>query len=220
MSRRRIVVGLVCLLLLVATSGALARVDVFFSPRGGCDTAIAHLADSAAMYLDAACYTFTLDAIADSLIRAQSRGVHVRVIVDKGQARQQWSMTGRLPSGAGTAISRSSGKRRTSWGQDMTPSPPSPPPTAMSATRSSAHSLRSSWPGETVRMSAVAAAAADGASSLLATSASATESSTKTQPTVGASPSSTTDFAAEGNGCPSVKETRRGIAGQTTSPST
>jgi phosphatidylserine/phosphatidylglycerophosphate/cardiolipin synthase-like enzyme len=75
---------------------AWAEVRIYFSPNGGCDQAVVQLAGRAQSYLDAACYTFTLNSIADQLLAAKRRGVWVRVIVDKTQASQQSSQAQRL----------------------------------------------------------------------------------------------------------------------------
>lgn len=92
-----------CRFLLVVTlvvalfaGSAYGGISVFFSPHGGCDQAIIQLARSAHTHLDAACYTFSLDSIADELIAAKSRGVRVRVIADRAQAPQTWSPAKRL----------------------------------------------------------------------------------------------------------------------------
>ena len=89
-------------LLLVTVAVALlagvasGEVKVLFSPRGGCDQALVLLARSAQMYLDAACYAFSLDPIADELIAANKRGVKVRVILDRMQSHQSWCPAARL----------------------------------------------------------------------------------------------------------------------------
>ena len=77
---RRVLCSLVLLVLLAtAATGLRAEVQVFFSPRGGAEEALISLARSARMYLDAACYTFSLESVADELVAAQKRGVRVRV---------------------------------------------------------------------------------------------------------------------------------------------
>lgn len=82
---------------------ASAEVSVLFSPHGGCDQALVLLARSAQMYLDAACYTFSLDPVADELIAAKRRGVKVRVILDRSQAHQTWCPASRLAA-AGISV--------------------------------------------------------------------------------------------------------------------
>jgi len=94
---RRVLCGLVLLVLLAtAATGLRAEVQVFFSPRGGADEALTSLARSARMYLDAACYTFSLESVADELVAAHNRGVRVRVVLDRGQGSQAWSQGDRL----------------------------------------------------------------------------------------------------------------------------
>jgi phosphatidylserine/phosphatidylglycerophosphate/cardiolipin synthase-like enzyme len=73
----------VTVLVVLLAGAAYGEVQVFFSPQGGCDQALVSLARSAEMYLDAACYTFSLDPVADELIAAKKRGVTVRVILDR-----------------------------------------------------------------------------------------------------------------------------------------
>jgi len=97
MTRRMIVIVAVCLVATAAT-GLRAEVQVFFSPRGGADEALTSLVRSARMYLDAACYTFSLESVADELAAAHSRGVRVRVILDRMQGAQTWSQGDRLLS--------------------------------------------------------------------------------------------------------------------------
>lgn len=101
---RRVLCRLVLLVLLAtAAMGARADVQVFFSPRGGAEGALTNLARSARMYLDAACYTFSLESVADELVAAQKRGVRVRVILDRGQGAQTWTQGDRLLS-AGVSV--------------------------------------------------------------------------------------------------------------------
>jgi phosphatidylserine/phosphatidylglycerophosphate/cardiolipin synthase-like enzyme len=83
-------------LLATAATGLRAEVQVFFSPRGGADEALTSLARSARMYLDAACYTFSLESVANELVAAHDRGVRVRVILDRGQGAQAWSQGEKL----------------------------------------------------------------------------------------------------------------------------
>jgi len=88
---------LVVVLVGLVASTAYGGISVFFSPHGGCDQALIQLAHSAHIYLDAACYTFTLDTVVgDELIAAEERGVRVRVILDHSQGVQRWSQTSRL----------------------------------------------------------------------------------------------------------------------------
>jgi len=92
----RVRVWLLVMFALALPVGSWAEVRVYFSPRGGCDQALVNLAHSATKYVDAACYTFTLDSIADQLMAAKQRGVRVRVIVDRTQGVQQSSKVAKL----------------------------------------------------------------------------------------------------------------------------
>jgi len=60
--------------LILPTAAAWTEVKVFFSPQGGCDRALVELAQASRMYLYAACYTFSVDWVADELIAAERRG--------------------------------------------------------------------------------------------------------------------------------------------------
>jgi phosphatidylserine/phosphatidylglycerophosphate/cardiolipin synthase-like enzyme len=82
------------LLLLVALAGASVpgRIDVCFSPNGGCRDAVLSRIRSADSTLDAAIYTFTSPEIAAALDSAVARGVKVRIVLDPGQAMSQYSV--------------------------------------------------------------------------------------------------------------------------------
>ena len=94
--RRRSLVGFLLVALLLPSAAAWAEVKVFFSPQGGCDRALIELAHTSRTYLYAACYTFSLDSVADELIAAKRRGVKVLVILDRRQAGQTWCPAPRL----------------------------------------------------------------------------------------------------------------------------
>jgi len=91
-------IGTFCLLALIfATAGAArAEISIYFSPNGGCDQAVVEVAVTARTYLHAACYTFTLDSIAQALIKAKERGLDVRVIVDRSEGKQKAAQTNAL----------------------------------------------------------------------------------------------------------------------------
>jgi len=66
-------------------------IDVFFSPRGHCtDSIVRELAAAKAAVLVQA-YSFTSAPIARALVDAHRRGVHVQVILDKGQRSEKYS---------------------------------------------------------------------------------------------------------------------------------
>jgi len=83
-------------LVALSASAVHGEVALLFSPLGGCDQALVKLARASQMYLDAACYTFSLGSVADELIAAKGRGVRVRVIADRSQAPQTWAPAKRL----------------------------------------------------------------------------------------------------------------------------
>jgi len=82
------------LLLLAALAGAsvTGRIDVYFSPNGGCRDAMLSRIRSADSTIDAAIYTFTSPEIAAALDSAAARGVKVRVVLDPSQAMSQYSV--------------------------------------------------------------------------------------------------------------------------------
>ncbi len=60
-------------------------VQVLFSPRGGCAEAVVARLDAAKTEIRVQQYEFTLQSVADALVRAHRRGVDVAVILDKRQ---------------------------------------------------------------------------------------------------------------------------------------
>jgi len=65
--------------------------QVFFCPEDNCaDQLISHI-DMAEDEIVIAIYSFTLDGIADALLRAKERGVLIRVVFDNQQAANQYS---------------------------------------------------------------------------------------------------------------------------------
>lgn len=64
---------------------------VYFSPDGGCESAIVHEFDMAKRTIDAAIYTFTSRPIAQALVAAKERGVIIRVIMDKSMLDDKFS---------------------------------------------------------------------------------------------------------------------------------
>lgn len=65
--------------------------SIYFSPEGGCESAIANEIDMAKKTIDAAIYTFTSRSIAQALVSARKRGVAIRVIMDKSMADDKFS---------------------------------------------------------------------------------------------------------------------------------
>lgn len=59
--------------------------EVYFCPEDACSSQIIRQIDRAQSYVYVAMYSFTLDSIADALIRAKNRGVKVKVVMEKSQ---------------------------------------------------------------------------------------------------------------------------------------
>ncbi len=88
-----------CLFFFVATPRAETiavpshRISVYFSPAktpaGSAQEAIVSMIESATDGIRVMAYSFTAAPIADALVRAHERGVHVEVILDKSQPRAQ-----------------------------------------------------------------------------------------------------------------------------------
>lgn len=68
------------------------NVKVFFSPRGGCESAIISTIDNAEESIYVQLYYFTSKLLAASLRRAHDRGVTVIVILDKSQITSLYSI--------------------------------------------------------------------------------------------------------------------------------
>ena len=66
--------------------------EVYFSPRGGCTEAIIKQLDQAKTTILVQSYYFTSSPIAKTLLGAHKRGVNIRVILDKKQRTDQYSM--------------------------------------------------------------------------------------------------------------------------------
>ena len=64
---------------------------VYFGPRQSIDKPLIAIFDNAQRSIHVAMFSFTLDSYADALIRAHERGVEVKVVLDKGQARGRGS---------------------------------------------------------------------------------------------------------------------------------
>lgn len=68
------------------SQSASNQIEVFFCPQDRCADQLIAKIDSAQKSIYVAIYSFTLDGVADALIRAERRGVEVKVIFDYGQA--------------------------------------------------------------------------------------------------------------------------------------
>lgn len=63
----------------------------YFSPKRGTADVIIGFIDRCETTLDIAVYSITHDQISESIIRAQNRGVKVRVLIDKTQAGNKYA---------------------------------------------------------------------------------------------------------------------------------
>ncbi len=66
-------------------------ISVYFSPHGGCTRAIVKAIDSAKHRIDIQAYSFTSAPIAQAVVMAEKRGVHVTAIIDGGRVGRQYS---------------------------------------------------------------------------------------------------------------------------------
>jgi phosphatidylserine/phosphatidylglycerophosphate/cardiolipin synthase-like enzyme len=69
-----------------------AKIEVLFSPDGGCIEAIIKQIDNAESEVLIQAYSFTLKKIANALVRASERHVKVEVIMDLSQRTEKHSM--------------------------------------------------------------------------------------------------------------------------------
>ncbi len=66
-------------------------IELYFSPNGGAANAVIHELEQARKSVVIACYSFSSSRIAKALLDAKKRGVEVTVILDPGQASQDYS---------------------------------------------------------------------------------------------------------------------------------
>ena len=74
-----------------ADSKNCPKIQVFFSPDGGCTEAVVKALEKAKKTVFVQAYSFTSAPIAKALVDAQRRGVQVKVILDKSQETQKYS---------------------------------------------------------------------------------------------------------------------------------
>ena len=67
------------------------EISIFFSPEGDIAEEIIKQINNAQEYIDIAIYSFTYEPIAGAIIRAQRRGVRIRILMDKGQSKGKCS---------------------------------------------------------------------------------------------------------------------------------
>lgn len=78
-------------LLLAGPALHAAQIEAHFSPSGGVAAATTAELDGAKISIDMIAYSISEPSITRALIAARARGVHVRVIVDRGQEAQEYS---------------------------------------------------------------------------------------------------------------------------------
>jgi len=64
---------------------------VYFSPKGGCQEAILKEINAARSEILVLAYSFTAEVLANGLIAAKKRGVHVEVVLDKSNEVERYS---------------------------------------------------------------------------------------------------------------------------------
>src|SRR5512134_2882610 len=77
--------------LLSAAQLQAQRIEVYFSPDGGCAAALTNAIGRARTNIFVQAYSFTSAPVAESLVRAHRRGVRVQVILDKSQRTGSYS---------------------------------------------------------------------------------------------------------------------------------
>jgi phosphatidylserine/phosphatidylglycerophosphate/cardiolipin synthase-like enzyme len=75
----------------VATTYATEKIQVYFSPHGGCTEAVVEQLNKAKTSAYIQAYGFTSAPIAKALLEAHRRGVKVSVILDKSQRTEKYS---------------------------------------------------------------------------------------------------------------------------------
>lgn len=83
----------------VEPSEKQGRIDVLFSPNGGCCDRIVREIESAKKHIRVQAHFFTCRVIAEALIDAADRGVKCEMLVDKSQVGQRWAKLPELAKG-------------------------------------------------------------------------------------------------------------------------
>jgi len=71
--------------------GHILHLDVFFSPRGGCQEAVVQEIAKARSEILVQAYSFTSKQICDALVEAKKRGVRVVILLDKSNEVERYS---------------------------------------------------------------------------------------------------------------------------------
>jgi len=69
----------------------VSAIQVYFSPKGGCQDAIIREVGAAKEYVHVQAYSFTSAPIARALLDAKKRGVKVEVVIDAGRVTEKYS---------------------------------------------------------------------------------------------------------------------------------
>lgn len=83
-------------LLLLSSGGIGTEVGIYFSPHGGCESAVVNEVKNAKSEILIAIYYFTDKEIADALCMARKRGVKIEVVLDKSQKTTKYSKVNKL----------------------------------------------------------------------------------------------------------------------------
>jgi phosphatidylserine/phosphatidylglycerophosphate/cardiolipin synthase-like enzyme len=82
-----------CLLSTIAPAS-----EVYFSPNGGVRQRLVRAIEESRHSIDIAVYNFTASRLAEALVAAKARGVHIRVLVDQNKAEEESPSLRRLHS--------------------------------------------------------------------------------------------------------------------------
>ena len=93
---KRIVLSVILAFLLIhpgsqSWAGSQPKIEVFFSPQGGCTEAVVRALEHATNNILVQAYSFTSAPIAKALVDAHRRGVKIQVILDKSQRTEKYS---------------------------------------------------------------------------------------------------------------------------------
>ncbi len=83
--------GCVFILSLIFCTLAHAKTEIYFSPSTDCENKLVGLIENAQSSIDAAVYSINNDNIVEALKKAHDRGIKIRILTDKLQARGKTS---------------------------------------------------------------------------------------------------------------------------------
>ena len=83
--------GCVFILSLIFCTFAQAKTEIYFSPSTDCENKLVGLIENAQSSIDAAVYSINNDNIVEALKKAHDRGIKIRLLTDKLQARGKTS---------------------------------------------------------------------------------------------------------------------------------